>query len=158
VRTLLGNYQLLAYMPELLSPLKNPVFIQLVSHKVGRLLVPYFLLVLFVANLFLRDGLYLVTLGAQCLFYLAAFAGSRFAEQEVIGDADSARRGVNQAGFLRRVLFVAHFFVMMNWAAAMALVYFLRGKEGVWVSQHEELGPVSREAVEPLGFDRWSER
>jgi cellulose synthase/poly-beta-1,6-N-acetylglucosamine synthase-like glycosyltransferase len=158
VRTLLGNYQLLTYMPEVLSPSRNPVFIQFVSHKIGRLLVPYFLLMLFAANLFLRDGFYLVTLGAQCLLYLAALAGSRFAEQNAIGDASLARRGVRQAGPLRRVLFVAHFFVMMNWAAAIALVYFLRGREGVWVPQPEEVGLAARESVEPLGMDRWSER
>jgi hypothetical protein len=35
-RTLTGNYQLLAEMPELPLFRRNPIFVQLISHKVGR--------------------------------------------------------------------------------------------------------------------------
>ena len=40
-RTLAGNYQILAQEPRLLVPFVNPVWLQYVSHKVGRLLVPW---------------------------------------------------------------------------------------------------------------------
>jgi len=40
VRTLAGNYQLLAKLPWLLNPQQNPVWFQLVSHKLSRLLCP----------------------------------------------------------------------------------------------------------------------
>ena len=40
-RTLAGNYQLLRLQPRLLVPFVNPVWIQFVSHKLGRLVVPY---------------------------------------------------------------------------------------------------------------------
>jgi biofilm PGA synthesis N-glycosyltransferase PgaC len=76
VRTLTGNYQLLARMPALLSPLHNPVWLQFISHKVGRLLVPYFLVLLFVANLFALSGVYLVLFCLQGAWYSIAFAGS----------------------------------------------------------------------------------
>jgi cellulose synthase/poly-beta-1,6-N-acetylglucosamine synthase-like glycosyltransferase len=76
VRTLTGNYQLLALMPALLSPLHNPVWLQFTSHKVGRLLVPYFLALLFVANLFALSGAYLVLFCMQGAWYSIAFAGS----------------------------------------------------------------------------------
>ncbi|MBI3894991.1 MAG: glycosyltransferase family 2 protein [Acidobacteria bacterium] len=75
VRTLAGNYQLLTQLPELLFPWRNPVFLQFVSHKVGRLLVPYFLAALFLANCFLLQGFYLVLFGLQVAWYLSAFAG-----------------------------------------------------------------------------------
>jgi biofilm PGA synthesis N-glycosyltransferase PgaC len=75
VRTLAGNYQLMARIPELLVPLRNPVFWQFVSHKAGRLLVPYFLVALFLSNLFLTQGIYLVFLLLQLAWYLMAFAG-----------------------------------------------------------------------------------
>lgn len=75
VRTLMGNYQLLAHMPELLLPGRNPVFFQFVSHKLGRLLVPYFLVALFVSNAFLLDGFYLVSFLSQAFWYLLACAG-----------------------------------------------------------------------------------
>jgi cellulose synthase/poly-beta-1,6-N-acetylglucosamine synthase-like glycosyltransferase len=76
VRTLAGNFQLLTLQPELLSPRSNPVFVQFVSHKLGRLLVPYLLAALLVSNLFLLEGLYLVFLGGQLAWYLLASAGA----------------------------------------------------------------------------------
>jgi cellulose synthase/poly-beta-1,6-N-acetylglucosamine synthase-like glycosyltransferase len=76
VRTLAGNFQLLTFLPELLSPRSNPVFAQFVSHKLGRLLVPHLLVVLLVANLFLHSGVYLVFLVGQCTWYLLASAGA----------------------------------------------------------------------------------
>jgi cellulose synthase/poly-beta-1,6-N-acetylglucosamine synthase-like glycosyltransferase len=75
VRTLTGNFQMLARMPQLLNPRRNPVFFQFVSHKVTRLLVPYLLVALFVSNLFLLRGGYLIFLGLQVLWYGLAVAG-----------------------------------------------------------------------------------
>ena len=40
-RTLAGNYQILRLEPRLLVPFVNPVWLQFVSHKLGRLIVPY---------------------------------------------------------------------------------------------------------------------
>jgi biofilm PGA synthesis N-glycosyltransferase PgaC len=74
-RTLTGNYQLFAQMPELLLPWRNPIFVQLVSHKLGRLLVPYCLAALFISNLFLLHGFYFVVLVCQILWYVLAGAG-----------------------------------------------------------------------------------
>jgi biofilm PGA synthesis N-glycosyltransferase PgaC len=74
-RTLMGNYELFVELPELLIPWKNPIFIQTISHKVGRLLVPYGLTALLISNLFLLRGLYLVFFGAQIAWYLLAVAG-----------------------------------------------------------------------------------
>lgn len=41
VRTLTGNFQLMAWMPALLVPVRNPIWVQFVSHKVLRLLTPW---------------------------------------------------------------------------------------------------------------------
>ena len=77
VRTLAGNYQLICHMPELLNPRRNPVCIQFVSHKLGRLLVPYWLVTLFISNLFLLKGFYLVFIGLQASLYLLALLGAK---------------------------------------------------------------------------------
>jgi biofilm PGA synthesis N-glycosyltransferase PgaC len=45
LRTLAGNFQLIAAMPGLLLPGRNPVWLQFVSHKLLRLLVPWLFLV-----------------------------------------------------------------------------------------------------------------
>ena len=50
VRTLAGNFQLFQLAPWTLTP-RNPVFFQLVSHKVMRLVVPYLLVLLLVSTL-----------------------------------------------------------------------------------------------------------
>ncbi|OFV94272.1 MAG: hypothetical protein A3F68_08720 [Acidobacteria bacterium RIFCSPLOWO2_12_FULL_54_10] len=76
VRTLAGNFQLLAHMPELLLPWRNPVFLQFLSHKISRLLVPYFLAALFLSNCFLLSGTYLVLFVLQLAWYTLAFAGA----------------------------------------------------------------------------------
>jgi poly-beta-1,6-N-acetyl-D-glucosamine synthase len=75
VRTLTGNYQLLTQLPELLVPSRNPIFFQFISHKIGRLLVPYALLALFVSNLFIARGIYTLTLSAQVMWYAFAAIG-----------------------------------------------------------------------------------
>jgi cellulose synthase/poly-beta-1,6-N-acetylglucosamine synthase-like glycosyltransferase len=45
VRTLTGVWQLCAWLPETLAPVRNPVWAQFVMHKLLRLLTPYWLLV-----------------------------------------------------------------------------------------------------------------
>jgi cellulose synthase/poly-beta-1,6-N-acetylglucosamine synthase-like glycosyltransferase len=76
VRTLAGNYQLLTLMPELLSPFRNPVWWQFMSHKIGRLVMPYALLALFVSNAVLVDEVfYAVIFAAQSVWYSLALVG-----------------------------------------------------------------------------------
>jgi cellulose synthase/poly-beta-1,6-N-acetylglucosamine synthase-like glycosyltransferase len=45
VRTLTGVLQLCAWLPQTLTPVRNPVWVQFVTHKLLRLLTPYWLLV-----------------------------------------------------------------------------------------------------------------
>jgi cellulose synthase/poly-beta-1,6-N-acetylglucosamine synthase-like glycosyltransferase len=48
VRTLTGNFQLMAWLPALLIPLRNPIWLQFVSHKVLRLFTPWLVIALLV--------------------------------------------------------------------------------------------------------------
>lgn len=76
VRTLAGNYQLLRFEPRLLLPGANPIWVQFVSHKVARLLVPYALGMLLVSSAALCTSavVYAVAFAAQGAFYgLAAY-------------------------------------------------------------------------------------
>jgi cellulose synthase/poly-beta-1,6-N-acetylglucosamine synthase-like glycosyltransferase len=77
VRTLCGNFQLLAALPSSLSPWRNPVWFQLVSHKVSRLVVPWALLAMLVAGAALASPLYRFLFWGQVAFYLIALAGLR---------------------------------------------------------------------------------
>jgi poly-beta-1,6-N-acetyl-D-glucosamine synthase len=78
VRTLAGNYQILAIEPRLLLPWRNPLWLQYLSHKLGRLAVPYAMLTLFAASLSMADRhlFYRLALAAQVAFYLLAGYGA----------------------------------------------------------------------------------
>jgi glycosyltransferase involved in cell wall biosynthesis len=78
VRTLAGNFQLLSLAPWILSP-RNRVLFQLVSHKLLRLVVPYFFLLMLISASWLGVSSLawrIITL-AQGAFWLAALAALR---------------------------------------------------------------------------------
>lgn len=75
VRTLCGNFQLVALVPEALLPWRNPIWFQLVSHKLARLVAPWALLGLLVMSALLPGVLYRVMFSTQVVAYLLAFEG-----------------------------------------------------------------------------------
>ena len=77
-RTLAGNYQILAQEPRLLVPFLNPVWLQYASHKVGRLIVPWALILFLIASAALADDgwFYAAALAAQIGFYGLAGLGA----------------------------------------------------------------------------------
>jgi cellulose synthase/poly-beta-1,6-N-acetylglucosamine synthase-like glycosyltransferase len=106
VRTLAGNYQILALEPRLLVPFVNPVWLQYLSHKVGRLVVPWALLVMFASSAALAPAswLHAVVFVLQLGFYALAAIGAwleraRGATRDELGGGASAgwlKRRANQ--------------------------------------------------------------
>jgi biofilm PGA synthesis N-glycosyltransferase PgaC len=78
VRTLAGNFQILSLEPRLLLPWSNPVWFQYVSHKLGRLVIPYAMLALIASSMAIADRslVYAAALLVQCVFYLLAGYGA----------------------------------------------------------------------------------
>jgi poly-beta-1,6-N-acetyl-D-glucosamine synthase len=81
IRTLAGNYQILSLEPRLLLPWQNPVWFQYLSHKLGRLAVPYAMLAIFFASIVLAGmsgplSFYGAALTGQVIFYLLAGIGA----------------------------------------------------------------------------------
>jgi cellulose synthase/poly-beta-1,6-N-acetylglucosamine synthase-like glycosyltransferase len=113
VRTLAGNYQILAQEPRLLVPGLNPVWWQYVSHKVGRLVVPYALVVLIVTSAALAGEAPIYTASLASLVAIAALAVSGWLQVR----ARAAR--------------IAFTFVMLNSAAVAGLVALARRRR-VW--------------------------
>jgi poly-beta-1,6-N-acetyl-D-glucosamine synthase len=113
-RTLAGNYQILAQEPRLLIPVVNPVWLQYVSHKVGRLVVPWAMVALLVSSTRLAQvhPFYAAVMAAQGIFYGLALSGALFQARE-------------------RLARVAFTFVMMNVSAVAGLLALRRGRE-VW--------------------------
>jgi cellulose synthase/poly-beta-1,6-N-acetylglucosamine synthase-like glycosyltransferase len=83
IRTLAGNVQILWLEPRLLLPFVNPVWLQYVSHKVGRLVVPYALIGLLIASAALaqQHWFFLLAFVAQVAFYLLAAWGAWLADR-----------------------------------------------------------------------------
>ena len=116
VRTLTGNYQLPQIAPWLLSS-ENAIRFEYVSHKLSRLAVPFALLALLIASIFLPQPFYRAALVAQLVFYalsLAALAGIKI-------------------GPLSRIADPARTFVVLNSAAVVAFINFVAGRKAVWV-------------------------
>lgn len=73
VRTQAGVYQIIRYFPSLLWP-GNRRFVHFVSHKFGRLLLPFALIVMAVSSFGLPEPWRALALAAQGSFYLVALA------------------------------------------------------------------------------------
>jgi cellulose synthase/poly-beta-1,6-N-acetylglucosamine synthase-like glycosyltransferase len=118
VRTLTGNYQLIFIMPEIIS-FKNSILLRFISHKMARLIAPFFFITLFFSNIFLvKDG-YLFSLIVQLIFYSIAAVGSLF------------QVWVKQKKL--RLLYFPYTFVLLSYAAIVGFINFVRNKNDVWV-------------------------
>lgn len=116
VRTIAGTFQLFLHEPWMLNPLQNRIWSQTVSHKGFRLLSPLGLAGAFATNVALLDQRFFVgTLIAQSAFYAAAAIG--------MIARDSAR-----SHFLFNVPYA---FCLLNWAAAVAAVRVVSGRQRV---------------------------
>lgn len=74
LRTLVGNWQLMACAPWLLTPWGNPLFFPWISHKLSRLLAPWALLLALMASLLATSPWMRWALTAQLLAYALATA------------------------------------------------------------------------------------
>lgn len=117
VRTLAGNFQAMALEPRLLHPTANPVFVQFVSHKLTRLLVPYAFALAVVASALAGGWFYTFAFWLQVVVFAAGFLNhTRMRE-----------------GFAGRLLRLSWTFTVLNAAAVMGLWVYATGKERtVW--------------------------
>ena len=112
VRVSLRSFATLWEMKRLLRPRFGRFAYQLLVHKWLRYFVPWFLVLLLTANLFLLDDpLFQVTLGSQALFYLIALLG--WPLERLAGKGP---------------LTFPFYFVLLNIAAAAAFLRFLAGE------------------------------
>jgi glycosyltransferase involved in cell wall biosynthesis len=114
VRTVLRGMAAFAHHKSLLSPFKHGFFtFQLLSHKLMRWLVPWFMLLTLSLNLTLLDQhlIYSVMLTAQLTFYLVAIMGHISVE-------------LRKNKFIK----VIYFFIQVNLAIAHAMIMFMLGK------------------------------
>jgi cellulose synthase/poly-beta-1,6-N-acetylglucosamine synthase-like glycosyltransferase len=113
VRIMAGNIQQLRELPAFLDPVRPLELFFFLSHKAGRIVVPFALLIAFVANLFLLDvPLYRVLFALQLGFYGLALAGAMLR--------------------LPRLLRLPYYFAMINAAAFLALPHAMGSGRLTW--------------------------
>jgi len=113
VRTLSGNFQLVARCPSLLLPWGNPIWVQFVSHKLLRLAVPWLLIVMLIGSALAPRTEYRVCFLAQVAGYALAVAGLNTAVSRRIKPAA-----------------VAASFCVLNLAAFVAFWIWISGRSG----------------------------
>jgi cellulose synthase/poly-beta-1,6-N-acetylglucosamine synthase-like glycosyltransferase len=115
VRTLTGVWQLCAWLPQVLLPGRNPIWIQFVSHKLLRLLTPYLAVICAVA------------MGWVVLPLIHAVHPLVLPLGAAVGAAILVAPGVGQ-----RVRNVLHTIGAMQAAIVVASVNAVRGRWAVW--------------------------
>ena len=113
VRTLLGNWQLISYYPELVIPFMHPMWFRLISHKFLRLAVPFagiysLIYPFFTKNLFIKIfSILCIAIGASSMHQY---------KQKIINRLFSPIRAI----------------VQLNYFAIIAFYYFCINKKDVW--------------------------
>jgi Glycosyl transferase family 2 len=116
VRTIAGNFQLFSREAWLLSPWRNRLWLQTVSHKGLRLLTPLLLAAALLANLALLDHpLYRLLLAAQAGFYAAALLGLTLGRHHRTPP----------------LLSVPGFVCLLAWATVIGFLRFAHGRQAV---------------------------
>lgn len=114
IRVMTGNFRQLRELGALLRPFRPMEFFFYLSHKAGRLIVPWALIVALIANLFLLNRpFYRCTFGLQLGFYALAAAGGLWPLRP-------------------RVLRLPFYFAMINLAAFLGLYYALSRNGVAW--------------------------
>ena len=116
VRMTAGGYQTLANEFRMFFPPRSWFAVTFISHKILRWLVPIFLILILLSNLFLLDQpFYQVFLALQVLFYLFAFIGWRMRKSESVPT----------------VFYVPMYFCFMNLALFFGLRSYITRTQGV---------------------------
>jgi biofilm PGA synthesis N-glycosyltransferase PgaC len=129
VRTQAGVYQILFRFPQLLWP-GNRMFFHFLSHKIGRLLLPFALIAVAVGSFGLPQAWRDAALAAQAAFYGAALLDSIVPERTA----------------LKWITSVVRAFVVLVAAALCAIVVFVVPAQTLWKETRTGSAPAAEEA------------
>lgn len=125
VRVALRSLTGMLLLRRFLNPFRYGFFsLQLISHKLLRYLVPFFLLAILAINVILVriDGSYVIFLYGQILFYSVAIFGYL----------------LQRVGKGSKLLNIPFYFCLVNIASFMAIIQFLKGRRlTVWLPRRQ---------------------
>jgi cellulose synthase/poly-beta-1,6-N-acetylglucosamine synthase-like glycosyltransferase len=117
VRTLAGVYQIVRYFPHLIG-FKNRMWFHFISHKIGRLFLPYALIALAISSFWLPAPWRMFAIGSQAAFYALAAIDRRLPDSLPV----------------KRLSSPARTFVVLVAAALCAIVIFFVPTRSLWKS------------------------
>jgi cellulose synthase/poly-beta-1,6-N-acetylglucosamine synthase-like glycosyltransferase len=121
-RTLFGNYQIFTIFWDLFIPFKSPIALQLFSHKLLRVIVPFFMIAIFLLNFLLAisSSFYEFIFRLQIIFYLMACLGalSRY-----------SKYGILKA--ISRICYIPYVFCLLNFSALAGFIRFTGGRQQI---------------------------
>lgn len=116
VRTLAGNWQLITLRPDLLNPRQNKTLFRFCFHKLARLVVPFFLLLLLLTSALQQGVFFGLVTSVQVLVYLTALSAYFFPK-------------IQGNGLVKTI----YFFCSLNCAAVAGLFIWLTGRSAtIW--------------------------
>ncbi|MBU2102333.1 MAG: glycosyltransferase family 2 protein [Candidatus Omnitrophota bacterium] len=119
VRTLAGNYQIFCLFFDLLVPFAKPVNMALFSHKLLRVIAPFFLFLFLISNIALwQNHVCAFFLIIQAIFYGLALTGY-------------FTSGGTRKGLFTRICAACYMFCLMNFTAVVGLYRFLFKKQSI---------------------------
>ena len=115
VRTQAGVYQVIGNYPELLGP-RNRMWLHFLSHKVGRLALPFALISLLLSSIFLSPPWSSIALVSQIVFYALAVLDAFVPENSPV----------------KRITSLVRTFVVMVSAAFCGISILFRPAQSLW--------------------------
>jgi hypothetical protein len=120
-RTLFGNYQIFWVFRDLFNPFKSPIAFQLFSHKFLRVLMPFFMIMIFIVNWILMSPniskqastFYAAMFILQIIFYGLAIIG---------GLARHQKYGI--LNFIAKICTIPYVFCLLNFSALIGFFRF----------------------------------
>jgi len=128
-RTLFGNYQIFWIFRTMFNPLKSPIALQLFSHKLLRVLIPFFMIALFFINWSLfNDPFFAALFYLQIAFYTMAVIG---------GLARHQKYGILK--IVSKVCYVPYVFCLLNFSALAGFFRLIFGRQDIlWAKARDE--------------------
>ena len=120
VRTLYGNYQIFNLFSGLFNPFTSPIAIQFFSHKLLRVVLPFFLISLFGINILLFDtsAIYQIFMVAQIAFYLLAGLGML---------TKNSQQGILK--IVSKISYIPYVFCLLNFSALAGFLRLIQNKQ-----------------------------
>jgi len=129
-RTLFGNYQIFTMFGHLFIPFKSPIAVQLFSHKLLRVLVPFLMVGVVISNaLLLDESLYQVFFVLQGAFYCMAVCGALLRYKKY---------GILKT--ISRFCYVPYVFCLLNFSALVGFFRFVMSKQEVGWEKARNIG------------------